>query len=585
LEERAPTLAGEAGIAAWEPEHAGRRDAEESAARMARLQAVTAALSGSCTPDQVVEVALGPGLAALGAARGVVLVPDVGGDLATVRSAGMGTRATALPAEIARPAADAFRRGTPLFFEDAAALRAAYPELDAPGAVGGEALLALPLLLEGGAFGVLAVGFDVARRFDERERAAAVALAEQCAQALERARLFVAERRARAEAEAARGRLAFLDAVSEHLAASLDEVEILAGVTRLCAPALGEWAGVFAGEDGALALVAQTGATALGAAAEAHLRADPRAPLVGASRCGPPALVVDFPPGPAGVSPAAATVAPLCLGGRSLGAIVVATAALPHGEARADLALLGDVGRRTALALEHARLLREAKIAAQAREDFLHVASHELRSPLGTLRLTLDLLARDVKKGDPAAVEQRLRAVGRQAQRLTRLSETLLDVSRITAGRIELAREEADLAALVREVAVRVADDAGGAPPISVEAEAEVRCAFDASRMDQVVSNLLSNALKYGGGRPVRVAVQPAEGRVRLEVADRGIGIAPEDQARIFGRFERAVSGRAYGGLGLGLWIVRRIVEAHGGAISLRSTPGEGSTFVVELPA
>jgi signal transduction histidine kinase len=580
-------MEGDAANAAWEAEHAGRRDAEESAARMARLQAVTAALSGSFTPDQVVEVALGPGLSALGAARGVVLVPEGGGELATARSAGVGSGAerAAAPPELARPAADAFDRRLPLFFEDAAALRAAYPELDAPGAIGGEGLVVLPLLLEGRALGVLAVGFDVPRRFDPRERAVAVALAEQCAQALERARLFVAERRARGEAEAARARLAFLDAVSEHLAASLDEVEILAGVTRLCAPALGEWAAVFAGEEGALALVAQAGSTALGAALQAHLRADPRAPLVGASRCGPPALVVDFPEWPAGASPPAVSVAPLCLAGRSLGAIVVASEHPPRGEARASLALLGDVGRRTALALEHARLLREANLAAQAREDFLHVASHELRSPLGTLRLSLDLLARDVKKGDLAAVEQRLRAVSRQAQRLTRLSETLLDVSRITAGRLELAREEDDLAALVREVAARVAADAGGAPPISVEAEDAVRCTFDPARMDQVVSNLLSNALKYGGGRPVQVTVRPADGRARLEVADRGIGIAADDQARIFGRFERAVSGRAYGGLGLGLWIVRRIVEAHGGTISLTSTPGEGSSFVVELPA
>jgi signal transduction histidine kinase len=102
--------------------------------------------------------------------------------------------------------------------------------------------------------------------------------------------------------------------------------------------------------------------------------------------------------------------------------------------------------------------------------------------------------------------------------------------------------------------------------------------------VDQVLQNLLSNALKYGAGQPIRLAVRAEGGRAHLEVQDRGIGIAPADQARIFERFERAVSGRNYSGLGLGRWIVGRIVEAHGGTVRLASAPGAGSTFTVELP-
>jgi signal transduction histidine kinase len=107
---------------------------------------------------------------------------------------------------------------------------------------------------------------------------------------------------------------------------------------------------------------------------------------------------------------------------------------------------------------------------------------------------------------------------------------------------------------------------------------------WDRARLEQVVTNLLSNAVKYGRGQPIEVAVMGADDRARLVVRDQGIGIAPEHLSRIFERFERAVSAHNYGGLGLGLYIVRQIVEAHGGAIHVTSTPGEGSTFVVDLP-
>ena len=175
--------------------------------------------------------------------------------------------------------------------------------------------------------------------------------------------------------------------------------------------------------------------------------------------------------------------------------------------------------------------------------------------------------------------------IERQAERLVRLADALLDVSRITSGRLSLAREEADLAALVREVAARFAEEASDAGcALTCDAPGPVRAALDASRIEQVLSNLLSNALKYGHGEPVHVALTTAGGLARLTVADRGIGIDPADQARIFGRFERAVSGRHYSGIGLGLWIVHQIVAGHGGRIEVKSAPGAGSTFTVELP-
>jgi signal transduction histidine kinase len=361
---------------------------------------------------------------------------------------------------------------------------------------------------------------------------------------------------------------------------------MLSGLARLSVPVLGDWAGVFvADEAGRLELAAAAGPSSLGSAVEAHLRADPRERLAATSRCGEPLVLDDFPPGPGGPAPSA-ILAPLCLKRKSIGAFAVARAGAARCLDGADLALAADVARRTALAVEHARLLREATLAAAAREEFLHVASHELRGPLGTLKLTVQILGRDVRNGDLEAVERRMRVLDRQAQKLVRLSDMLLDVSRITAGRVELSREPGDLAALVRDVAEGFRDEVrDGRTPIRVDARMPVPCTFDAARMEQVVSNLLSNAVKYGSGQPVRIAARLEGGRARVDVEDQGIGIAREDQERIFGRFERAVPGGRYGGLGLGLWIARQIVVAHGGRIGVDEAPGDaGAIFYFELP-
>ncbi|HLK90366.1 MAG TPA: ATP-binding protein [Polyangia bacterium] len=229
--------------------------------------------------------------------------------------------------------------------------------------------------------------------------------------------------------------------------------------------------------------------------------------------------------------------------------------------------------------------LREA---ISLREDFLSVASHELRTPLTSLRLELENLLRFARRSGGETgpdVVGRVQRIDTQAARLNHLIDELLDVSRLAAGRLELQIEEVDLAKVVSEVRGRLADEAqrrGCA--ITVRASGKTIGSWDASRLDQVVTNLLSNAIKYGAGKPIEITVEAADDRVRLAVHDHGLGIPPEDQDRIFRRFERAASSRNYAGIGLGLWIVKQIIDALGGNIKVESRPEVGSTFIVELP-
>ncbi|WP_437690263.1 GAF domain-containing sensor histidine kinase [Sorangium sp. So ce176] len=283
-----------------------------------------------------------------------------------------------------------------------------------------------------------------------------------------------------------------------------------------------------------------------------------------------------------------AMAVPLIARGRTLGAVTMGTADPTRSYGPSELAVAEELARRAAMAVDNARLYRDAQEGMRVREEFITVASHELRTPIAAMRLAIQGLLR--RKREPATVEQITRALWtteRQIDRLQRLIDELLDVSRIHAhaGRIPLHLEQVDLAAVVREAVEPFRERmAQSRSPLHVHAEAPVVGTWDRFRLEQVIANLLDNAFKFGAGEPVSISVARRNGVAQLTVEDRGIGIPPARVACVFERFERAVSTRNYGGFGLGLYIVRRIVEALGGAVRVDSTPGAGSTFTVELP-
>ncbi len=246
---------------------------------------------------------------------------------------------------------------------------------------------------------------------------------------------------------------------------------------------------------------------------------------------------------------------------------------------------IGLLAQHCALGIERARLYEQALDAIRARDDFLSIAGHELRTPLATLLLQLQGVLGENGEGIQGPSAERSVSAIRTARRLIKLADDVLDVSRIRAGRLRLEVETMDLGQVVSEVSTRTAE--GTRPP-----RPELRAAvfgpligrWDPLRIEQIVSNLITNACKYGDGKPIDVRVARQGDIAEIIVRDSGIGIAHADQARIFERFERAVPPRSFSGLGLGLWITREIARAHGGDISVRSELGGGAEFTVTLP-
>ena len=250
------------------------------------------------------------------------------------------------------------------------------------------------------------------------------------------------------------------------------------------------------------------------------------------------------------------------------------------------LALGAVTAERSELFRREQAARREAERAVQARDDFLAVAAHELATPLTPLQLELENLHRSFDTtGLAPGVRKRLDRASRQTARLARLTERLLDVSRLAGGRLTLEATDFDFSEVVREVVEEYRAEATRAgSELALSAPTAIVGHWDRLRTAQIVSNLLSNAVKYGGGRPIALDVHGSPGEVVLSIEDHGGGIDPVALPRIFDRFERAAPERRRGGLGLGLYIAREIVQAHGGRIEVSSKPGSGSTFRVFLP-
>lgn len=241
------------------------------------------------------------------------------------------------------------------------------------------------------------------------------------------------------------------------------------------------------------------------------------------------------------------------------------------------------------IATQNSELYKEAKSAIKMRDDFLSIASHELRTPLTALNLQLYLLEKiaseDEDKMDLAQIKKiSIRSMS-LVRKLASLQEVLMDLAQIRVGKLEVKKEFVDLSIIVSDCVAQLGIEASrSGSEIILERVESATGEMDVTRVSQVVTNLLTNAMKYGERKPIRVKVFKESNFAVVVVEDQGVGVPPEKQERIFERFERATDDPAVSGLGLGLFISKQIVEAHNGRIFIESLPGKGSSFIVKFP-
>ena len=253
-----------------------------------------------------------------------------------------------------------------------------------------------------------------------------------------------------------------------------------------------------------------------------------------------------------------------------------------------DVTTAYEVTRRLTLALDNGDLYRQTQEAVRARDDFLEIASHELRTPLTPLRIHLQRLVSGmevVPAADPGRVQATLHRCERKVRRLEALVDHLFDASRLERERPRLMLDTFDLGVLTRRIVETFTDEMKAAGcPVVLDVRGPATGSWDRLRLEQVISNVLENAIKFGPGRPIEISVEPVEDRVRLTVRDHGSGIPQGQLDQIFERFRRIVSSPHHSGLRLGLYVTRQMVEAHQGSIRADNDPGGGARFTIELP-
>jgi predicted ATPase/signal transduction histidine kinase len=588
------------------------RPGDLSALDVVSLARAAEVIASELGPERLLEKLLEVCLASAGAERGALVLEE--GDRLFLRAAGRVSE----PVSLARTPLEEASSLVPV-----ALLRRVYAsnepvvigDASQPGPGGFDepsfaartvlSVVAVPLRRQGRRVGVLYLENNLCAQVFTPDRVQVLQLlSSQIATSLQISRLFEGltheiDERSRAE-EAVR----FLGNASVALAATLDYPATLAVVARLAVGKLADWCVVDAFEGGEARRVAaahldpakekllrelRERQDRTGAPLQAlEMRASMRPILVPESNDTDMRRYLHDPDSvrlAREIGVGSSMILPLRANERLLGTMTLVCSPGGRRYDERDLALGEELARRAAMALDNARLYREAREAIRVRDDFLSIASHELNTPIAALQLSVEGLDQAGQSPSPAAAERLVSLITRQSRRLGTLVRELLSVAELQAGRLRVERSTVDLSRVVREIVEELGPELARARcGLTVEAPAPVEGLWDRTRLDQVVSNLLSNAMKYGAGQPIRIAVSASAGIARLVVEDHGIGIDPERLRHVFGRFERAVPASNYGGLGLGLYVVREIVAALGGTVSVESAIGAGSTFTVELP-
>ncbi len=513
--------------------------------------------------------------------------------------------------EMSLPVIETLRSGQIQFYPSVS-----YEELNkvvAPGhlellhQVGMQSFMVVPLVARGAIIGALTLTFgDSGRRYTTDDRSLAEDLAHRAAFAVDNARLYSYAHLARAEASALAGRSTFLAEVSRILATSLDYNETLVAVARLVVPFLADHCMIdLLQEDDGLQRIEVQQNGRFTPVVNQQVYYDDMRTLVFAS---PFAYVVHtgrsvfYPEIPVELramletarqnndesSVQSAMIVPLLTREHMLGTITCFSTSPERHYQLTDLTLAEDLAHRVALAVDNARLYHEVQEAVHIRDQFLSIASHELKTPLTSLLGYARLLQSTTE--DTALSERArrgVRIIAEQSDRLNQLICALLDISRIRMGRLSIEQKPVDLVALTRRV-VQETQIVLERHTLQLQAsDEELIVEGDTLRIEQVLQNLIQNAIKYSPrGGPVHVQLERQQEGIRLLVIDQGIGIPPEALSQMFQPFYRApsVEHQQISGIGIGLYVVKEIVTLHGGSVDVESQENEGSTFIVWLP-
>jgi PAS domain S-box-containing protein len=411
--------------------------------------------------------------------------------------------------------------------------------------------------------------------------------------------------------ESSARRAAFLAEASTILSSNLDFRSCLNKMARLAVPAIADWAVVTLRDEGTkvetVAMIHRnsTKEVLLRAVVESYRKNadDPlnvRADLLAGRSSFLPFLTDETMREVAGteelfalwkeVGCRSVLIVPIVARGKVFGSFCLVSCEASRRFRQEDLLVAEELGRRAGTALDNAMLYDTAKKAVEVRDNFLSIASHELKTPLTSLKLQIQTFKRRVNPDEgtapsPKCLQDMLVRSEVQINRLARLIDDLLDVSRIEAGKLMIFPARVSLNRLIEESLAAFQEEARAANcQITFFAEQEIHLTCDPFRMEQVFGNLLTNAFKYGRGCPIEISLRKTAEGIFFEVRDHGMGIRSERLGQIFERFERAETHQGIAGLGLGLFIVRNIVQAHGGSVSVQSSVGEGSCFRVQIP-
>jgi PAS domain S-box-containing protein len=588
--------------------------------RAALLQSITAALLDRLTAQEVADAVVSEVSKGLGTSLGTIYqITDDGESLELLSRYGLSDELYGqyrrLPLAISTPLGDVLRAGQPLWIRSQAEYEERYPAVShAIRHNRTQSSAILPLQYDDRMIGGLTFSFQEPHRFGEDDQALFITIARQCAQALERARLYDAEYQMRQNAEQARERLTFLASASIVLSQSLEMQSTLDAIVQIAVPRIGDMCFIHVVDNDhtiRLAAVCHIDPSKEAALVENYRLYPPQLDAgdgVGwVVRTGQSELVTEIPANAitnfaidthqrellAGLDLVSYLTVPLTARGRAVGALTFATSESGRRYSNADLLLAEELGRRAGLAIENARLYslehqarQQAEKANELKLQFLGMVSHELRTPLASIKgFASTLLATDVQFSPEQQIKF-ISIIDAEADRLRGLVDQLLDLSSLQAGTLQIFPEPQTIGALLDFARAQLV-----MLTIAHKFELDVpnmglRVLADGQRIAQVLVNLVGNASKYAPrGTTIELRAVQDEEMVLISVTDQGPGIPPSERMQVFQLFHRSPDAKMQKGVGIGLAICKGLVEAHGGRIWIDDNPaGQGTRVSFTLP-